>query len=83
MNIMTTHCVVNEETGLVYLFSLWKYENIRNLVNDISNLAMTYYLNIRYSSAVIANPLDSKTKEINWNGLKKKKQQKGIWLNTK
>lgn len=37
---------------------------------------MTYYLNIRYSSAVIANPLDSKTKEINWNGLKKKKNNK-------
>lgn len=45
-------------------------------MNDISNLAMTYYLNIRYSSAVIANPLDSKTKEINWNGLKKKKNNK-------
>lgn len=33
---------------------------------------MTCYLNIRYLSAVIANPLDSKTKEINWNGLNKK-----------
>lgn len=44
---------------------------------------MTCYLNIRYLNTVTANPVDSKTKEINRNGFKKEKKKKGIWLNTK
>lgn len=37
---------------------------------------MTCYLNIRYLNTVTANPVDSKTKEINRNGFKKEKKKK-------